>query len=120
MSPGLKHCCGMEQRAPAMPPKLQEGSGAAKHQLRCSSPVNSQAQGEQGGKVQPSLTHGLGNVSSVARGSSHSHQQLSFTNHQGDDDFNSESSPAHSNDFSNHPDHKLTVSTSAVLSPTEP
>lgn len=102
-----------------MPKGSQEGNGAAKQQLRCSSPVNSQAQGEQGEEVQPSLIHGLGNVSSVAWGSSHSHQQLSFTNHQGDD-FNPESSPAHSNDFSNHPDHRLTESTSAVLSPTEP
>lgn len=119
MSPGLKHCCGTEQRAPAMPKSSQEGDGAAEHQPRCSSPVSSQAQGGQGGKVQPSLTQGLGNVSSVAWGSSHSHQQLSFTNHQGDD-FNSESSPAHGNDFSNHPDHKLTVSASTVLSPTEP
>lgn len=81
--------------------------------------MNSQAQREQGGKVQPSLTHGLGILSSVAWGSSHLHQQLSFTNHQGDD-FNSEPSPAHGNDFSNHPGHKLTVSTSTVLSPTEP
>lgn len=101
------------------PKSSQEDDGAAEQQPRGSSPVGSQAQGGQGRKVQPSLIHGLGNVTSVAWGSSHSHQQLSLTNQQGDD-FNSESSPVHGNDFSNHPDHKLTVSASAVLSPTKP
>lgn len=73
----------------------------------------------QGGKLQPLLTPRLGNMSSEAWGSSHLHQQLSSTNHQGDD-FNSESSPADGNDFSNRPDHKLAISASTMLSPTEP
>lgn len=70
-------------------------------------------------RAQPLLTHGLGHTSSVAWGSSHLHQQLRSTNHQGDD-LNSESSPADGNDFSNHPDHKLAASVSTMLSSTEP
>lgn len=85
--------------------------------MGCSLLVSSQA--TQGGELQPLLTHGLGNMSSVAWGSSHLHQQLSATNRQGDD-FNSEPSPADGNDFSSHPDHKVAISVSTMPSPTEP
>lgn len=44
--------------------------------------------------------------------------QLSSGDHQGDG-FNSESSLADSNDFSTHPDHKLAISVSTILSPAE-
>lgn len=58
----------MEPRAPTEPESNQEGDGAAEHQLKCSSLASSQV--VQGGKPQPLPTHGLGNMSSVAWGSS--------------------------------------------------